>query len=108
MFPKLGFAIKDNKLTVKGLPPHLRLRGIKYPSKLVADLKRISIASANIMAAKFYMDTIRAMTRDTDAHVLDAALLAAIIKYGSVFKADSRGRSIDAAEIFKSKIIVMN
>jgi|SRR6202035_2718193 len=40
--------------------------------------------------------------------MFDAALLAAIVKYGSVFKPDSKGRVIDAARIFKSKLIIMN
>jgi hypothetical protein len=109
MFTKLHFTIVDgNKLEVQGLPPHLFLRGIKYTSEALAELQHLSIASANVLAAKSYMDTIRKMTPESDPHTVDAALLAAIVKYGSVFKPDSRRRSIDAEKIFKSKIVIIN
>jgi hypothetical protein len=105
---KLEFAFEGDRLTVKGLPSKLQLRGIKYPSKSIAELKHLTVASANITAAKFYMDAIKTATRETDAHMFDGALLAAIVKYGSVFKPDSKGRVIDPARIFTSKIIIIN
>jgi hypothetical protein len=105
---ELKFHFDGDKLIIGGLPPHLQLRGIKLPSKSVAELKHVTIASANITAAKFYMDSIKTATKDTDAHMYDAALLAAIVKYGSVFKLDSKGRSIDARRIFTNKLIVVN
>jgi hypothetical protein len=108
MFPKLEFAVEDGKVSVKGLPSGLQLKGIKYPSKSLAQLRTLSVASTNIMMAKFYMDAIKTSTNDTDPHMFDAALLAAIVKYGSVFKGDSRGRSIDAEQIFKAKIEIIN
>ncbi|HML07220.1 MAG TPA: hypothetical protein VK430_03705 [Xanthobacteraceae bacterium] len=108
MFPNLQFSIDNDKLSVKGLPENLQLRGIKPGSKTLAELKHLSIASANITAAKFYVDAIKTATKDTDPHMFDAALLAAIVKYGSVFKPDSRGRTIDAAKIFTSKILIVN
>jgi len=108
MFPSLKFSVENDKLSVKGLPDHLQLRGIKPGSKTLAELKYLSIASANIAAAKFYMDAIKTVTKDTDAHMFDAALLAAIVKYGSVFKPDSKGRKIDPSKIFKSKIFIVN
>jgi hypothetical protein len=108
MLPKLEFDFEGDKLIVKGLPSHLQLRGIKYPGKSIAELKHLTVASANLTAAKFYMDAIKTATKETDAHMYDAALLAAIVKYGSVFKPDSRGRVIDAARIFTSKIMIIN
>jgi hypothetical protein len=107
-FPKLEFTVEGDKLSVKGLSAGLQLKGIKYPSKNLAQLRHLSVASANIMAAKFYMDAIKTVRQDTDPHMFDAALLAAIVKYGSVFKADSRGRVIDAAQIFKAQIEIIN
>ena len=105
----LEFAIgNDDKLTVKGLPPHLTVRGMGYTSAKLAELKRVSVASANIMLAKFYMDSIRTTNPQTDPHMFDAALLAAIVKYGSVFKADSKGKSIEAAKIFLPKVCIIN
>ncbi len=108
MFPSLKFSVENDKLSVKGLPEHLQLRGIKPGSKTLAELKHLSIASANIAAAKFYMDAIKTATAETDAHMFDAALLAAIVKYGSVFKPDSKGRTIDPSKIFTSKILIVN
>lgn len=108
MFPSLKFSVENDKLSVKGLPAHLQLRGIKPGSKTLAELKHLSIASANIAAAKFYMDAIKTATKDTDPHLFDAALLAAIVKYGSVFKSDSKGRTIDPSKIFKSNILIVN
>ena len=108
MYPKLEFTVEDDRLSVKGLPEGLQLKGIKYPSKTLAQLRHLSVASANITAAKFYMDAIKTVTKETDAHMFDAALLAAIVKYGSVFKPDSRGRVIDAVQIFKKKIEIIN
>jgi len=108
MFPKLEFTIEGDILSVKGLPSGLELKGIKYTSKTLAQLRHLSIASANITAAKFYMDAIKTATKDTDPHMFDAAILASIVKYGSVFKPDSRGRVIDPAQIFRSKIEIIN
>jgi hypothetical protein len=105
---KLEFDFEGDKLIVKGLPSHLQLRGIKYPGKSIAELKHLTVASANITAAKFYMDAITTATKETDAHMYDAALLAAIVKYGSVFKPDSKGRMIDAARIFTTKVVIIN
>jgi hypothetical protein len=105
---EIEFHFEGDKLVVTGLPPYLQLRGIKYPSKSVAELKHITIASANITAAKFYMDSIKTVTKDTDAHMYDAALLAAVVKYGSVFKPDSKGRVIDARRIFAKKVLIVN
>jgi len=56
---KLALDFEGDKLIVKGLPSGLQLRGIKYPSKSVAELKHLTVASANITAAKFYMDAIK-------------------------------------------------
>jgi hypothetical protein len=108
MFPPLKFSVENGKLSVKGLPEHLQLRGIKPGSETLARLKHLSVASANMTAAKFYMDATQSATKDTDAHMFDAMLLAAIVKYGSVFKPDSKGRTIDPSEIFKSKILIVN
>lgn len=108
MFPNLQFSIVNDKLSVTGLPGNLQLRGIKPGSKTLAELRHLSIASANIMAAKFYMDAIKTATKDTDPHMFDAALLAAIVKYGSVFKPDSKGRTIDPSKIFRSKVLIVN
>jgi hypothetical protein len=108
MSQKLQFNIEGDRLGVKGLPTYLRLRGMGYTSKTLAELKYLSIASANIMAAKFYIDTVKKMTSETDPHIMDAVLLAAIVKYASVFKPDSRGKWIDSAKIFKSKIRIVN
>jgi hypothetical protein len=108
MFPSLQFSIKNERLAVKGLPDNLQLRGIKPGSKTLAELKHLSIASANITAAKFYMDATKTAKKGTDPHMFDAALLAAIVKYGCVFKPDSNGRSIDPSKIFKSKILIIN
>jgi hypothetical protein len=108
MFPNMQFSIENDRLSIQGLPGNLQLRGIKPGSKTLAELKHLSIASANITAAKFYMDAIKTATKAIDPHMFDAALLAAIIKYGSVFKPDSKGRKIDPSKIFKSKILIMN
>jgi hypothetical protein len=105
---KLEFKIENNRLTIKGLPPHLQVRGMGYTSAVLAELKYTSIASANIMLSKMYMDSVRKVNAQTDPHMLDAALLAAIIKYGSVFKADSKGRVIDPSKIFQPKVLIIN
>lgn len=105
---KLEFSVENDKLTVKGLPPHLTVRSMGYTSAKLAELKRVSIASANIMMAKFYMDSVRTRNSQTDPHMLDAAILAAIVKYGSVFKADSKGNAIDASRIYKKKNLIIN
>jgi hypothetical protein len=105
---KLEFAVENDKLIVKGLPPHLTVRGMGYTSAKLAELKRVSVASANIMLAKFYMDSVKTRNSQTDPHMLDAALLAAIVKYGSVFKADSNGKSIDPSKIFLPKVLIIN
>jgi hypothetical protein len=79
-----------------------------YTSQKLADLKHVSVASANIMLAKIYMDSVKGSGSAIDPHLFDAALLSAIVKYGSVFKADSRGRVIHAAKIFTSRIVIVN
>ncbi|MBN8986670.1 MAG: hypothetical protein J0H42_00385 [Rhizobiales bacterium] len=104
----LTYDFDGDKLLIKGLPSHLTLRGITYPSRSVAELKHLTIASANITAAKFYMDSLQTTTKETDAHLYDAALLAAVVKYGSVFKPDSKGRTIDPAKIFTIKPKIIN
>jgi hypothetical protein len=105
---KLEFKVENNRLTVIGLPPHLTVRGMGYTSAKLAELKHTSIASANIMLSKMYMDSVRKRNAQTDPHMLDAALLAAIVKYGSVFKANSKGRVIDASRIFLPKVLIVN
>ncbi|WP_146090446.1 hypothetical protein [Rhodopseudomonas palustris] len=104
----LKFDFDGDKLVVKGLPPHLELRGINYPSKSIAEIKHLTVASANMTAAKFYMNSLQTATRETDAHLYDAALLAAVVKYGSVFKPDSKGRAIDPVLIFTNKLKIIN
>src|SRR5579863_8243328 len=71
---KIELDFEGDKLSVRGLPSHLQLRKIKYPSKPAAELKHLTVASANITAAKFYMDSIKTATKETDPHMYDAAL----------------------------------
>jgi hypothetical protein len=66
------------------------------------------VASVNILAAKFYMDAVSTAKKGLDPHFVDAPLLAAIVKYGCVFKADSTGKSIDPRRIFTEKTYLVN
>jgi hypothetical protein len=108
MTSKLTFEFEGDRLIIKGLPSHLQLRGIKYPSKSISELKHLSVASSNMTAAKFYMDSIKSATKETDPHMYDGALLAAVIKYAGVFKPDRKGRVIDAEQIFTTSIVIVN
>jgi hypothetical protein len=106
VIPEISFGFENGKVIVKGLPPELHLRRIEYTSAALAELRRISIASINIQAAKFYMDSTRTINRETDPHLFDAALLSAIVKYGSAFKSDNSGKGIDPAVIFSTKVTI--
>src|SRR5438874_667991 len=108
MFPEVRFKIENDTLIIENLSPHLQLRRINYSSQNLATLKRISVASVNILAAKFYMDAIPTAKKDIDPHFVDAALLAAIVKYACVFKADITGKSIDPRKIFIEKTYIVN
>jgi hypothetical protein len=111
MFGKSGSHPRTWRMNVdiiKGLPTHLFVRDMGYTSVALAELKRVSIAFANIMLAKVYMDSVRKRNSQTDPHMLDAALLAAVVKYASVFKTDSRGNSIDASKIYTPKVLIIN
>jgi hypothetical protein len=108
LFPKLSFRVENDKLIVDNLPAHLHLRGIGYTSKALAELKHVSIASANIGLAKVYMDSVKDAGSNVDPFLFDAALLSTVVKYGSVFKVDGRGRSIDPTKIFTPAVVIVN
>jgi hypothetical protein len=105
---KLEFDFDGDRPVIKGLPAHLEVRSINYPSQAISELKHLAVASANIMAAKFYMDSTLQATKKTDPHMYDAALLAAIVKYASVFKPDKNGRAIDATQVFTTQIRIFS
>src|SRR3984893_6888372 len=96
---ELDFEIVDDRLGVKGTPPGWQWRKVDYPSKMVAALRRLTIASINVQAAKGSLDGARDAAKGCDPHLFDSALLAAIVKYGAVFKPDKDGNVIDADQI---------
>jgi hypothetical protein len=105
MIPDIKFKIEGDRLVLTDLPAHLRVRRIVYNGNNLAVLKQISIASANIQLAKAYMDSILSSgENNTHPSLWDAAVLAAIVKYASVFKVDSSGAAIDATKIFSTKV----
>jgi hypothetical protein len=105
---EVNFTIENGMVIFKDLPEDGQLRKIGYASQNLATLKSLSISSINITAAKLYASAIRSVTKETDAHLFDAALLSAIVKYGSAFKADSRGFKIEPKKIFTDKIRIVD
>jgi hypothetical protein len=103
-----NFSIKNGLVDFKDMPEDGHFLKIGYPSKNVAILESLSISSINIGAAKFYLSAAQTVTKEMDLHLFDAALLSAIIKYGSVFKRDNRNFKIDPKKIFTEKIKIID
>ena len=105
---EVDLKVINDRVVLEGFPENIKLRRLNYHSENLAMLKALSIASINIQASKFYMDSIRNSPREIDPHMFDAAILAAILKYGSVFKIDKKGKKIKPEVIFGQKIRILN
>ncbi len=95
-------------MQINGLPANSTLKKVEYASQNLSQLKFISLCSINMAIAKSYMDAIADCKDWGDGFLIDAAVVAIVIKYGCVFKKDKNNKSLDCKKIFQEKVIVDN